>query len=193
MTFLDDQLERVYLTENLEKSISQFKSKGPAIVKGMDMGNLFQVRRLLNTFPDSSLEELMQAAYKARNFNRYHLEAKRIVKGDQTEMQKVFILTYASLKGIQAGTKDKTALQKIDEAIATIHELAKKYSSRMMSEGFTLALLMMLIGYFFNHIPIIGKLIVLGGQAGIVLFFFGLLLMVVRIILNTYFSLKGIK
>ena len=192
-SFLDEQLDRVYLSENLEKSFSQIRSKGPAIVKSMDMGNLFQVRRILNTFPDASLDEIMQIAHKGKNFHRFHLEAKKKVRGDQTEMQKIFILTQASLKGIQQFSKDITLTQAIDKVIISLNEFAKKYGNAFMSEGFTLTLLMMLISFFFNNIPVIGKLIIAAGTLGVFLFWFGLLLMVIRLVLNTYFSLKGIK
>jgi len=192
-SFLDEQLDRVYVTEKLEKSFSQMRSKAPEIIKSMDTGNLFQVRKMLNTFPDASLDELMQIAHKGKNFHRFHLEAKKKVRGDQTEMQKIFILINGAFKGIQQSSKDITLTQAIDKVIISLNEFAKKYSRAFISEGFTLTLLMMLISFFFNNIPIIGKLIIAAGTLGFFLFWFGLLLMVIRLILNTYFSLKGIK
>ena len=78
----------------MEKALPIIKSKGPAIIKSISDGNLFQARKLLNTLPDASLDEVLQSAHKGKNFHRYHMEAKRKVKGDQTEMQKVFIITY---------------------------------------------------------------------------------------------------
>jgi hypothetical protein len=52
---------------------------------------------------------------------------------------------------------------------------------------------MRLISFFFNSIPVVGKLVLAGYMVGAILFWFGILLMVVRLVLNTYFSLKGIK
>jgi len=193
MTFLDEQLDKVYVSENFEKSFSKIKSKSGAIIKSMTEGNLFQLRKILNTFPDVSLDELMQVAHKGKNFHRYHLEAKRKIKGDQTEMQKVFILTYGALKGIQNSTKDKTLITKIDDVLIHLNDIITKYGPRFTSEGFTLTLLMMLISFFFGNIPIVGALAVRAGMVGVLMLWFGLLLMVIRIILNTYFSLKGIK
>jgi hypothetical protein len=192
-SFLDKHLDDIYITENLEKSFSLIKSKSAAIIKGMSEGNLFKVRKLLNTLPDTSLEQLMQIANRGKNFNKYNLEAKRKVRGDQTEMQKVFILTYASLKGIQQTSKDMTLVQAIDKILIALSEFADKYGSKFMTEGFTLALMMVLISFFFGQLPIIGELLRLGAVVGATLFWFGLLLLVIRLILNTYFSLKGIK
>jgi hypothetical protein len=192
-SFLDEQLDKVYILENLEKSFSKIKSKAPAIVKSMDSGNLFQVRKILNTFPDASLDELMQMAHRGKNFHKFHLQAKKKVRGDQTEMQKIFILINGSLKGIQQTTKDVTLIQAIDKIIISLNEFAKKYGTAFASEGFTLAILMMLLSFFFSNMPVIGKLILTAGTLSVFLLWFGCLLMVIRLVLNTYFSLKGIK
>jgi hypothetical protein len=193
MTFLDEQLDNIYITENLEKALPQIKSKSALIIKSIGEGNLFQARKLLNTLPDASLEQMMQSAHKGKNFHKYHMEAKRKVKGDRTEMQKIFILTYGTLKGLRQSTKDITLIQAIDEIIISLYEFADKYSHLLISEGFTLSLMMRLISFFFNSIPVVGKLVVAGYMVGAILFWFGILLMVVRLVLNTYFSLKGIK
>jgi len=192
-SFLDKHIDNIYITESLEKALPIIKSKGPAIIKSISDGNLFQARKLLNTLPDASLDEVLQSAHKGKNFHRYHMEAKRKVKGDQTEMQKVFIITYGSLKGLQQSTKDVTLNQAIDKVITSLYEFADKYSRAFVSEGFTLSILMMFISYFFNNVPTVGRLAVAAGTGGVVVMWFGLLLMMVRIILNTYFSLKGIK
>ena len=192
-SFLDEHLDNIYITESLEKALPLIKSKSALIIKSMGDGNLFQARKLLNTLPDASLDQIMQSAHKGKNFHKYHMEAKRKIKGDQTEMQKVFILTYGTLKGLQQSTRDITLIQAIDKIITSLYEFADKYSRAFISDGFTLTLMMMLISFFFNSVPAVGKLLLAGGMVGVFLFWFGLLLMVTRLILNTYFSLKGIK
>ena len=193
MTILDEHLERVYLFENVEKGLSQLKTRGPMIIKAMETGNLFQARKLLNGLPDASLDELMQVAHKGRGFHQSHLAAKRMVKGDETEMQKVFVLLRGSLEGLKANVKDKSAIEKIDEVLKQVDAFAKKYAGRFVVHGFTLSILMVLIGIFFQFVPILGHLIAFSARAGALLFFFGILLYVVRIVLNTYFSIKGIR
>ena len=192
-SFLDKHIDNIYVTESLEKALPIIKSKGPAIIKSISNGNLFQARKLLNTLPDASLDEVIQSAHKGKNFHKYHMEAKRKVKGDQTEMQKVFIITYGSLKGLQQSTKDITLRQAIDKMLTSLYDFATKYSRAFVSEGFTLAILMMFISFFFDNVPAVGRLAVAAGTGGVFVMWFGLLLMMVRIILNTYFSLKGIK
>ena len=181
-SFLDKHIDNIYITESLEKALPIIKSKGPAIIKSISDGNLFQARKLLNTLPDASLDEVLQSAHKGKNFHRYHMEAKRKVKGDQTEMQKVFIITYGSLKGLQQSTKDVTLNQAIDKVITSLYEFADKYSRAFVSEGFTLSILMMFISYFFNNVPTVGRLAVAAGTGGVVVMWFGLLLMMVRIL-----------
>ena len=194
MTFLDEQLEKVYLFENAEKAIPIIKAKSPAIGKAMKSGNLVQVRRLLNTLPDASLEEVFQSAHaKIKNFHRYHLEAKRLSKGDSSEAQKVFVLTYGCVKALKESAKDKSVIQSIDNALLKLRAFATRYSNVMMNEGFTLGLLMLLIAWFFQWVPILLTVAVGLAYAGGMVFMVGVLLMMVRMVLNTYFSLKGIK
>jgi len=192
MTFLDEQLDEIYITENFEKSFPMIKARSKAIVNAIQSGNLFKARSLLNNLPDVSLEELSIASIKknARGYN----EAKRNIKGDTTELQKIYILVYTSLKSLQASTKDAATAQKIEDALSELNDFTKKYWGAFMAKGFTLAILMGFIGWFFGSMPgIIMFFISFGGLMGAVLFWFGVLFLVLRLILNTYFSLKGIK
>ena len=159
----------------------------------MKTGNLFKARTMLNSLPDASLDEVLTAAHRDRNFSRFYIEAKRIAKGDTTEMQKVFILTYASLKSIQMQVKDESVVKQIDDLLTNLNEFASKYGPRFTSEGFTLALLMGLLSFFFGAVPVLGGFIAVAGASGIMLFLFGIFLYVVRIVLNTYFNIKGMK
>ncbi len=193
MTFLDQQLEGFYLTENFEKGLRQVKSKTPAIMKSLEAGNLFKTRSILNTLPDVSLDELMQASSKARNFNKYYSEAKRFVKGDKSEAQKIFILTYTAFSSIKAALKDKQAISKVDEILIELRAVAESLGTRMIMTGFTLTLLMRYVGFFFVHVPGLGVAVGITMLTGTLIFWVGILYIVVKIVLNTYFSLKGIR
>ena len=171
MAFLDEQLDRIYLTENVEKGLSQLRFKREPITQAMKTGNLFKARTLLNTLPDASLDEVMQVAHKGKDFHRFHLEAKRMVKGDTTEMQKVFVLCYASLKAIQAQVRNEGTVKEIDDLLLKLRDFAKKYGPRFTSEGFTLSLIMVLLSFFFQSVPILGTAISIAGGAGIIVFF----------------------
>ena len=191
MTFLDEQLDNFYLIENFEKSFPMIRARSKAISDAIKSGNLFKARTLLNKLPDVSIEELTIVTQKKGA--RFYNEAKRKVKGDSSELQKLYIFTYTALKSIQTISKDKNLFQEIEKALSDLNDFSKKYWVQFIAKGFTLAILMGLIGIFFLHVPIIGHIIAAGGTAGTLLFWFGVLLMVVRIVLNTYFSLKGIK
>ncbi len=189
---LDQHLDRIYLSENLEKSFPMIKSKSKTIVAALHSGNLFKARSLLNSMPDVSLDELAIAS--AKKGSRFYNEAKRKVKGDSTELQKIYILIYSSLKGLQASTKNKSVFEKIEEALSALNDFAKKYSGHFIGKGFTVYMLMGLITFFFGQVPsIVAFFIAAGTWYGVILFWLGVLFLVFRIILNTYFSLKGIK
>ena len=51
--------------------------------------------------------------------------------------------------------------------------------------------MMWFIAFFVYGVPIIWPLVNMGMVAGAILFWFGVLLFVVKILLNTYFSLRG--
>ncbi|MHA1623158.1 MAG: hypothetical protein ACTSVO_13580 [Candidatus Heimdallarchaeaceae archaeon] len=190
MTFLDDHLKRVYLTENFEKSFPQVKARSGAIVESLKAGNLFKARQLLNRLPDVTLDELMISAGKAKNFRQNYLEAKRIAKGDKSEPQKMIILYYCALKSIKDATKiDVTT---IDEALQQVKKFASKYAAVLTAKGFTMAFIARFLFMAASHTPMMYSIFIMY-KLGVILFWFGVLLYVVRIILNTYFSIKGIK
>ena len=191
MTFLDEQLDKFYLVESFEKSFPMIRARSKAIANAIESGNLFKARSLLNKLPDVSMEELTFVSQKKGA--RFYNEAKRKVKGDSSELQKLYILTYTALKSIQATSKDKSLFQEIEKTLSDLNDFSKKYWGQFITKGFTLTILMALIGIFFLRVPIIGHLIAAGGAGGALLFWFGVLLMVIRIILNTYFSIKGMK
>jgi hypothetical protein len=191
--FLDEQLGRIYLTENVEKGISQLKTKSQYIVQAMKSGNLFKARTILNTLPDASLDEVLEAAHKDRSFHKYHLQAKRIARGDSTDLQKIYVITYACLNSLKEKIRDESIIKKIDEQLIKLGEFAKKYGPRFTSEGATLSVIMWLLSFFFSAVPILGEAIALSGTVGILVFLFGIFIYVVRMVLNTYFNIKGIK
>jgi len=194
MTFLDEQLDRVYLSENFEKNLSKVKSKSASIGVAMENGNLFKVRSLLNSFTDVSLDELMQVAHTDRRFHRFHLEAKKHVRGDKTQSQKFFVLVYGAAKVLQLELKDKSTLAKVDELLMKLAEFAKRNSSKFAAEGMVLMFLMRFIMLLFAQMPpIISYLVRYSWQVGRIIFWVGVTLFIVRILLNVYFSLKGIK
>ena len=55
MTFLDEQLDEIYITENFEKSFPMVKARSKAIVNAIQSWNLFKERSLLNNLPYVSL------------------------------------------------------------------------------------------------------------------------------------------
>ena len=67
-SFLDKHIDNIYITESLEKALPIIKSKGPAIIKSISDGNLFQARKLLNTLPDASREKSKAIKQKCKKF-----------------------------------------------------------------------------------------------------------------------------
>lgn len=191
MSFLEQHLDRIYMEENFEKSFPMVKARSKAIFDSMKEGNLIKARALLNKLPDVGMEEVAYSAQK-RNPKRY-AEAKRYIRGETTELQKFYILSYTALRSIQSLTKDKVTFQSIEDAISDLNDFSKKYWGQFISKGFSLTVLLAFIGWIFGRVPIVGHLIGLGGLGAILLFWIGVLLMVVRAILNTYFSLRGMK
>jgi len=189
--FLDEQLDKVYLTENFEKILPRLKSIVPALNDSLKNGNLFKARTLLNKFDDVPLEELVTAAEKKGK--RFYTDSKRKMKGDKSEAQKVLVLMNTSLLAMKSVAKDSTLLQQIDSALSKLNEISKKYSGYLIGQGFTLVFLMSLLSWFFGFIPIITQSFIMSYNIGILLIWFGILFLVLRIVLNTYFSLKGIK
>lgn len=193
---LDDHLDRIYLTESFEKGLPVIKARAKAMITAMKTGNLFKAHELFVSLPDVSINNLMIAAHKPdkAKFHKYHLEAKKMVKGDRTDMQKVFILTYGSLKMMQASVKEPKISKKIDNLLSELNKLAKKNWAVFLASGVVVSLLMRYIGIMFIHMPLIGTFVILGGAgAAALLFWLGIQFFVIRIVLGAYFKLKGLK
>ena len=186
--YLDEQLDQIYLTEDIMKYASAIKGKANNIAQAFGNGNLLKAKSLLNSMPDMSIEELSIAAKKKGK--KYYTEAMRIVKGEKTLQQKGFCIIYSSIKGIQAALPADSRAS-LDESLEKLREFAAKNSAKFTSEGITLFIMMWFIAFFVYGIPIIWPLVHMGMVAGAILFWFGVLLFVVKILLNTYFSLRG--
>ena len=190
MTFLDEQLNQIYLTEDITKIGAQFKSKLPALNKALSNGNLIQARELLNRLPEISPEELVLIAQK-KNRAEY-IKAAKLIKGDKTLHQKLFCVTYASITGIQKSLPaDKKA--SLDEILEQLRDFANKYGDRFAREGLSLFFTMFFIAFFVSASPILFNLAISGIIVSIAFMWISIFLVIVRIYLNSYFSLKGKK
>ena len=190
-TYLDGQIDQIYLTEDIMKSLRQIKGKLPSLQKAMSNANLMQARTMLNKLPEASLEELSLAA-KNKNKKDYAV-ALRMVKGDKGAGQKVFCILYTSLKGMRAAVKDPSIQASIDEVLEDVLDWAKSNWSRMAQEGFSLFIVMFFIAHIVSASPILFSLAQTGTLIGAGLMFWGIYLLLIKVILNTYFALKGKK
>lgn len=191
--FLDEQLERVYMTENFDRSLPMVKSRGKAILTTLKSGNLIKANDLLQKLPDVALNELMIASHKGRNFHKYHLEAKRIIKGDKTEMQKIFVMLYGSMKGMQASIKDPTMRKSFEKILEKVSVFGKKYGPIMAASGVTVVLLTKFVAMTAGFTPLLWQILVTTNAVANLVFWLGVFFYTMKYLINIYFSLKGIK
>jgi len=186
--YLDEQLNQIYLTEDIMKYASAIKGKAKNIVQAFENGNLLKVKSILNSMPDMNIEELSIAAKKKGK--TYYNEGMRIVKGEKTIQQKAFCIVYSSVKATQAALPDASK-ESLEEPLEKLREFAAQNAGKFASEGLGLFVIMWFISFFVYGVPIIWPLVHMGMLAGVILFWFGILLFVIKILLNTYFSLRG--
>jgi len=186
--YLDEHLNQIYLTEDIMKVGSLVKGKAKSISKAFGNANLQQARKILNTLPDASPEELCLAAKKKSR--KYYTEAMRLVRGEKTIQQKIFCVLYTSMKGMQDALPADSR-SSLNEALDKLREFAAKNAGNLMREGFILSLAMWFIAFLVYGVPIITHLIIIGATIAVFMFWFGVFLFIAKIILNSYFAVRG--
>ena len=186
--YLDEHLHEMCLTEDIMKSAALAKTKAKSISQAFGNANLKQAQKILKSMGSASPEELV--AISKRKGKKYYVEAARLARGEKTLPQKLFCVVYCSMKGMQSGlpANSRTAL---DEALEKLREFARKNAGKLSNEGLTLWILMWFIAFFVYSIPIIGQMVAIGAALGAVMFWFGIFLYVVNIILDSYFAIRG--
>lgn len=190
MTYLDEHLNQIYITEDISQVIASMKGKVKNLSGAFSMGNLKKAKDIMDTIPDISSDELMTAI--KRKGSKYYTQASKISRGDKTPLQKAFIGIYASLLAMQDSLPESSK-PTLDEALEKLRDWADRNAGNFMAQGFYLTIVMWFIAFFVYSVPIIGSLAATGVVVGMGLFWFGVFLLIIKIFLNTYFSLRGKK
>jgi hypothetical protein len=185
--YLDEQLDQIYLTEDVTKAISAVKSKGPDIVKAFSNGNFSQAKKLLNMVPSAGVEKVADVAKKR---NKHYTHAVRLAKGDKTPAQKAFCILYSSFQDMRDNIPPESA-KKLDEPIEKLEKFIKKYSAQISAVAWTAAVLMWFLAFLVYSIPVIGPIVFAVSNAARVFFYFTMVLIIAKIILDERDRQKG--
>lgn len=174
--YLNDQLDQIYLVEDVNKAMSAVKSKGPNIVKAFSNGNFIQAKKLLNQVPSAGVDKVAGVAKKK---NKHYAHAVRLAKGDMTPAQKVFCILYSSFQDMRDKLPPESAKQ-LNEPIEKLEKFIKKYSTKIVSASWVSSVLMWFLAFLVYSIPIVGSI----GNSTKVIFYFTLILVAAKIILE---------
>ena len=103
--FLNEQLDLVYLAEDIATVAK--KVDVTKLQKAAKSKNKVQMLQALRDVPLMDIDKIKEVGIKKdRNFKKYYMEAEKLMKGDETKMQKIFASSYAALKTLASHTPE---------------------------------------------------------------------------------------
>ncbi len=123
---LNEHLDVIHIIEQL--NFSKFKSKSKEIGDAAASGNILNFKRVMNTMPDFSLDQLKLVARKkfSSNYNKSEKYIDTKIKKSPDKIKDVMTLTRSSLLQVKSETKDSDIEKKVDESLGRLDVILKK-------------------------------------------------------------------
>jgi hypothetical protein len=98
-SFLDEQLQYIYLSENIEKSIEKIDmDKLKMAIKSKNIKKAFTA---LKSVPDLDIKSIKNVAEKrVRNFKKYYMEAESAAENSPEDVKETVSTFYATMRSI---------------------------------------------------------------------------------------------
>jgi len=149
ITCLDENLQLIYIQEDLKKISEDKIKKIFSMLKGVNIANVEGIKRNL---PDVSYNNVISYIKKSKSIYNNFLKEKQSRSDLQNELKDIRDITISSLKSLrqQMEFKNSSKVSIIDRILIRIHNLFSKYGKLSLTVGILIKIVAKLGFYFFE-------------------------------------------
>lgn len=167
---LEEHLNNIYLTEDVNNLVNKLKSQGKNIADSAKNGNILKFNRAFDSIPVIPDEELI--SFTSKKMSVHYKNSKKYVnvkmKKAPEGIKELIIIARASLDKLRSEVDDPDIREKINSTLEKLDERIEKVTPMLVKEGISLifiaSLLSMLLGDTLFIVPLLER----GGTVGVV-------------------------
>jgi hypothetical protein len=186
---LNEQLELIYISEDINKILSQIKSKGKSISAAAKTGNILKLNRSFEGLPDLSTDQVTAFARKkiGSDFKSSEKYVNSKMKKAPERIKDIITIAHSSLNSIKKQSDDQDVLSEVDTTLKKLDAMLDKAKGMVFSEGISLMFLAMILSIFVSSTSVVVLLINAAGFIGVLA---GLFLYAMSILLKIFIETK---
>ncbi len=179
--FLNEQLDYIYLTEDIEKAVKKIDIK--KFKEAAKSQSTKKALEALKNTPNIDIKNIKSIGKKRiKNFKKYYMEAETSLVKAPVDIKVPYSALYAVMKSIGENTSEVgKAFGRIAAKLLTYFY---KYGGTVAWKGFRTILPLAILALLFGHIAAVGAIVSLGIPAAEIMFKVGLAFVIFKLIVK---------
>jgi hypothetical protein len=179
--FLNEQLDYIYLTEDIEKAVKKIDIK--KFKEAAKSQNIKKALVALKNTPNIDIKSIKSIGEKRiKNFKKYYMEAETALVKAPEDIKVPYSSLYAVLKSI--GENVTEVGKSFGRMAAKLLTYFYKYGGTIAWRGFRTVLPLAILALLFGHIAAVGAIVSLGIPAAKLVFSIGLFFVIFKLIVK---------